>query len=129
MNAQPKLMSLDEFLLWEERQELRYEYDGAAIRALTGGTVAHSAIQTNLIAALRNALRGKPCRAFGSELKVRTSTSVRYPDAMIVCGPANPKATVAPEPTVIFELLSPSSARLDLGAKNAEYQTLVALRR
>jgi Uma2 family endonuclease len=129
MNALPKIMTLDDFLAWEKRQELRYEYDGVAIRAMTGGTVAHAAIQTNLIAALRNALRGAPCRAFGSELKVRTASSVRYPDAMIVCAPADPKATVAPEPTVIFEILSPSSARLDLGAKNAEYQTITALRR
>ncbi len=129
MNALPKLMTMDDFLLWEERQELRYEYDGAAIRAMTGGTVAHSAIQSNLIVALGAALRGKPCRVHGSELKVRTQASVRYSDAMIVCSRADPKATVAPEPTVIFEILSPSSARLDLGAKNAEYQTLAALRR
>lgn len=129
MSAIPKSMSLDDFVAWEERQELRYEFDGIATRAMTGGTVAHAAIQANLIGALRAALRGKPCRAFGSELKVRTATSVRYPDALIVSGRADPKSTFAPEPTVIFEILSPSSARLDLGAKNVEYQTLAALRR
>ena len=129
MRALPKPMTLDEFVAWEERQELRYEFDGIATRAMTGGAVAHSSIQTNLIAALRVALRGKRCRAFGSELKIRTASSIRYPDAMIVCGRADPNSTFAPEPTVIFEILSPSSARLDLGAKNAEYQTLASLRR
>lgn len=129
MNALPKPMTLDDFIAWEERQELRYEFDGFAARAMTGGTVAHSTIQTNLILALGNALRGKPCRAHGSHLKVRTALSIRYPDAMIVCAPADPKSTLAPDPTVIFEILSPSSARIDLGAKNAEYQTLPALRR
>lgn len=129
MNASPKPMSLDDFLAWEEGQELRYEYDGLSVRAMTGGTWAHSTIQTNLIRALGNALDGKPCRAQGSLLKIRTATSIRYPAAMIVCARANLTATVAPEPTVIFEILSPSSARLDLGAKNAEYQTLAALRR
>ena len=129
MNALPKQMSLDEFLAWEERQELRYEYDGLAARAMTGGTQAHAGIQVNLMAALRNGLRGKPCRAFGSELKVRTQTSIRYPDALIVCGPLEPRSTFARDPVVIFEILSPSSARLDLGAKNAEYQTIPSLRR
>jgi Uma2 family endonuclease len=129
MNAQPKAMTLDDFVAWEERQELRYEYDGVATRAMTGGTVAHSTIQSNLIAALATALRGKSCRAHGSELKVRTATSVRYPDALIVCARADPKSTFAPDPAVIFEILSPSSARLDLGAKNMEYQSLASLRR
>ena len=129
MTALAKPMSLDEFLAWEERQEMRYEYDGVAARAMTGGRVAHAAIQANLIVALGAALRGKPCRVMGSELKVRTSTSIRYPDAMIVGGYAAPRSTIAPEPTVIFGILSPRSARLDLGAKNAEYQTLASLRR
>jgi len=129
MSALPKPMSLDDFVAWEERQELRYEYDGIDARAMTGGTVTHSTIQTNLIGALRTALRGKPCRAHGNELKVRTATSIRYPDALIVCSPAPAKSTFAPDPVVIFEILSPSSARLDLGAKNAEYQTLASLNR
>ena len=122
-------MTFDEFVAWEERQEMRYEFDGVAARALTGGTVAHSTLQTHLIAALGGALRGKPCRAFGNLLKVRTATSIRYPDALIVCGPANPKATFAADPVVIFEILSPSSARVDLRAKNAEYQGLASVRR
>jgi len=129
MSALPKPMTLDDFVAWEERQELRYEYDGFEARAMTGGTATHSTIQINLIAALRVALRGKPCRAHGSELKVRTATSIRYPDALIVCGPPQPKSTFAPDPVVIFEILSPSSARLDLGAKNVEYQGLASLAR
>ena len=48
---------------------------------------------------------------------------------MIVCGPRNPKATQAQNPTVLFEILSPSSAIFDLGGKNAEYQTIPTLRR
>lgn len=129
MSALPKPMTLDDFVAWEERQELRYEYDGIDARAMTGGTFAHSLIQSNLIRALGTTLRGKPCRALGSELKVRTATSIRYPDALIVCGPAPPKSTFTTDPVVIFEILSPSSARLDLGAKNVEYQSLASLRR
>ena len=42
-------MSLEEFLAWEERQELRWEFDGFAPVAMTGGTAEHSAIQRNMI--------------------------------------------------------------------------------
>ena len=129
MGALPKPMTLDDFVAWEDRQELRYEYDGFDARAMTEGTFAHAAIQANLISVLGVALRGRPCRAIGSELKVRTATSIRYPDALVVCSPAQAKSTFAPDPVVIFEILSPSSARLDLGAKNAEYQTLASLNR
>lgn len=129
MSALPKPMTLDDFVAWEERQELRFEYDGIEARAMTGGTFAHSVIQANLITALGLALRGKPCRAIGSELKVRTATSIRYPDALIVCSPAAAKSTFTTDPVVLFEILSPSSARLDLGAKNVEYQGLASLRR
>ena len=129
MSALAKAMSLDEFLDWEERQELRYEFDGVAAEAMTGGALAHARIQINLTSALHNRLRGGPCFVVGSELKVRTATSLRYPDAAVICAPLDGKATFTREPTVLFEVLSPSSARKDLGAKNAEYQTLPSLRR
>ncbi|HEX4178798.1 MAG TPA: hypothetical protein VHY57_10185, partial [Rhizomicrobium sp.] len=50
----------EQFLAWEERQELRYEFDGFQPIAMAGGTAAHSAIQRNLIVALGVGLRGKP---------------------------------------------------------------------
>ncbi len=129
MSALPKPMTIDEFVAWEERQELRYEYDGLLARAMSGGTGAHAAIQANLLGLLFGRLRGSPCRAVGSELKVRTDTSVRYPDALITCSRLDPQSTFAPDPVVIFEIISRSSARDDLGAKNAEYQTLPSLKR
>lgn len=129
MSALPKPLSVDEFLAWEERQELRYEFDGVAAEAMTGGTAAHARIQANLMGALYERLRGGPCFVLGSELKIRTQTTIRYPDAMVVCAPGDAKATWTNAPTVLFEVLSPSSARKDLGVKNAEYQTLESLRR
>ena len=129
MSALPKPISLDEFIAWQERQELRFEYDGLDIEAMTGGTIAHARIQANLIAALTPRLRGGPGFLVGGEVKVRTATSVRYPDAMAICANADGRATSTSEPTVLFEILSPSTARKDLGAKNAEYQTLASLRR
>ena len=129
MSALTKPMTIDEFVAWEKRQEQRFEFDGFVARAMTGGTLAHSAIQANLLRVVGNALRGGPCRVHGSELKVRTQTSIRYPDALITCTRGAPQSTFAPDPVVIFEILSQSTARLDLGAKNAEYQTLPSLKR
>ena len=80
-----KPMTLEAFLAWEERQELRYEFDGSQPDAMTGGTFTHAAIQRNLIMALGNRLRGKPCQALGSELKIAVAGSIRYPDGFVVC--------------------------------------------
>ena len=129
MGAQPKPMDVEAFLVWEERQELRHEFDGAQIFAMTGGTNAHAAIQRNLIFSLTGRLRGQPCQAFGSELKIRTQTSIRYPDAFVTCSRGEPNATVVADPVVIFEILSRSTAKQDLGAKNTEYQSIPSVQR
>ena len=76
-----KPITLDQFLAWEERQELRYEFDGFQPLAMTGGTAAHAAIQRNLLIALGVGLRGRSCQPFGSELKIQVTAAIRYPDA------------------------------------------------
>ena len=53
-------LDAEQFLAWEERQELKHEFDGFQPEAMTGGTAAHETIKVNLITALRNRLRGKP---------------------------------------------------------------------
>ena len=122
-------MSLAEFLVWEERQELRYEFDGFQPCAMVGGTAAHAVVQRNLIAALASRLRGKPCQPFGSELKIEVAGSIRYPDAFVVCSPVAPKATVVSHPVVTFEILSESTARVDHVTKNAEYRATASVQR
>ena len=118
-------MSLAEFLAWEERQELRYEFDGFQPYARVGGTAAHSTVQRNLLTGLTIRLRGKPCQAHGSELKIEVAGSIRYPDAFVVCSPVAPRATVVSEPVVIFEVLS----EIDHVTKNAEYRATASVRR
>jgi Uma2 family endonuclease len=115
-------MTVDSFLAWEDDQELRHEFDGFQTRAMTGGTAGHATIQMNLAVALGTRLRGKPRRAFGSDLKIRLSGSARYPDAQVVCSPVLPTAEWVTEPVVVFEILSPSTMHEDLVVKNAEYQ-------
>jgi len=118
-----KPMTLAEFLQWESKQDLRYEFDGAQPIAMAGGTAAHAAIQRNLALALGTRLRGKPCQFFGSDLKVEVAGSCRYPDGIVVCSPVDNAAIIVNNPVVIFEILSPSTASEDRTVKAREYQS------
>ena len=96
---------------------------------MNGGTVEHSAIQSNLLAALANHLRGKPCRPHGSHLKIEAAGRIRYPDAFVVCTPVPPGAKVVGEPVVVFEILSPGTANEDLVVRNADYRATPSIKR
>lgn len=122
-------MTLDEFLAWERRQELRYEFDGTRPVAMTGGTVEHSVIATNLVRALEDRLRSKPCRAFRGDLKIVVAGRIRYPDAMVTCSPVPRGTDIIPEPVVVFEVLSASTAATDRIEKNEEYRLTPSIRR
>jgi Uma2 family endonuclease len=114
-------MTLNEFLAWEQTQELRYEFDGFEPIAMSGGTAAHAELQRNLAIAVGGRLRGGPCRFYGSDLKIESDGSSRYPDGFVVCSPVAGRETIIRDPVVIFEVLSDSSARIDLVTKNREY--------
>ena len=122
-------MTIEEFLAWEEGQELRWEFDGFRAVAMTGGTAGHSAIQRNLIATLTPRLRGKPCQAYTADLKIQAAGSIRYPDAFVVCSPVPRNATVVTDPVVVFEVLSPSTASIDHFVKNQEYRDTPSIQR
>jgi Uma2 family endonuclease len=122
-------MTLAEFLAWEERQDLRWEFDGFAPVAMTGGTFAHGLIAANIIREIGNRLAGSPCRVVGDEVKVQAAWSVRYPDAFVVCSPVDPRATLVHDPVVVFEVLSDSTAATDRFAKNREYEATPSVRR
>jgi Uma2 family endonuclease len=122
-------MTREEFLAWEAQQPLRYEFDGFQPIAMAGGTEEHAAIQRNLAIAVGGRLRGKPCRFYGSDLKIDTSETIRYPDGFVVCSPAVRGATRILDPVIIFEVLSDSSARTDLVTKNHEYAGIASVRR
>lgn len=124
-----KPLSLTDFLDWEDRQELRYEFDGVQTVAMTGGTRAHSTIQGNVALAIASRLRGKPCRFHGSHLKIEVAGSIRYPDGFVACTPGDPKDKVVRDPVVIFEVMSESTWRTDLVTKNKEYAATPSVRR
>ena len=120
-------MNLDEFLAWERGQELRYEFDGIAPVAMTGGTIEHSQIATNIVEALRRRLRGGPCRAFRGDLKIVVNGRIRYPEAVVTCAPVDRGADIVPEPVVVLEVVSPSTAAVDRVVKNRDYRGTPAI--
>lgn len=124
-----KSMSLAEFLDWEDRQPLRYEFDGLRTIAMTGGTWAHAVIQGNLAAALKPRLRGKPCQFIGNDLKIEVAGSIRYPDGFVTCTPGAPGDKMARGPVVVFEVLSESTAGVDMVVKNREYAMTPSIQR
>jgi len=131
---QPHRMTDEEFFAWEEktRPERHELLDGIAVprrlRAMSGGTVGHSLFSTNIAAAVRQKLPPGPSRAHGSNLKIRTPAgSIRYPDAAVDCGALDLKSYIASEPTVVFEVLSPSNRPGQLLVLLADYQSIPSL--
>jgi Uma2 family endonuclease len=121
--------TLADFLIWEERQELRYEFDGHAAHAMTGGTYEHDAITFNIRRALHQRLEGKPCRPCGPNLKIIVQGKARYPDCLVTCAPIQRGATVIENPVVVIEVISEDSARTDRIEKVREYQATASIQR
>jgi Uma2 family endonuclease len=126
--AAQNLMTLDEFLAWEREQPERYEFADGVVVMITGGSAAHSVISLNLALALRHALRGSGCRPFSSDMKVLANKTVRYPDVSVTCSPVSDGDTVLPEPVLIIEVVSPSTARTDRGRKKFDYFATPSIR-
>jgi Uma2 family endonuclease len=120
LNLKP--LTFEQFLDWERGQEQKHEFvDGEPV-GMAGGTEAHNIIQANLIAAVAPRLRGSGCRAFPSDMLVKTGTGRgRYPDMTIDCGPRRGENLVAPEPRVVFEVLSEETQQRDRTIKLADY--------
>lgn len=118
----------ERFLDWAERQEERYEFDGVAPVAMTGGTARHNLITINIHGSLRARLRGTSCSPFGPDLGIETVQSgIRYPDALITCTKFRQSEKIAPNPVVVFEVVSPTSGRLDRIVKLREYAAVPSI--
>jgi Uma2 family endonuclease len=117
MATQIRHETLAAFLEWEEQQSERYERVGGRVWMMTGGTLAHNRITTNVLVALRTRLKS-PCEAFVTDVKVVTpGEDVMYPDVVVACGAFADRATLLTEPVVIVEVLSQSTAARDQGFK------------
>jgi Uma2 family endonuclease len=132
-SAAAELMSVAEFFDFEEASVEKHEYYQGQVYAMAGGTLRHSQIKVNVVRELSQRLRGKPCKPFDADLRVRIPKSglITYPDASVVRGP--PKTddqdrNAITNPTVIVEVISETTEHYDRGAKFRFYQGLDSLR-
>jgi Uma2 family endonuclease len=123
-------MTRDQFFDWAEAQDARYEFDGFDPVAMTGGNLNHNSIAFNIHRALHARLRGTGCRPWGLDAGVATvGDTVRYPDGVVTCSPADGVSRLVPNPVVVFEVISPTSGHVDRIVKVREYNAVDSIRR
>jgi Uma2 family endonuclease len=125
--ARPHPWTVDDFLAFEAEEPERYEFVDGIVRMMTGGSAAHSAIKGNIFAELRTVVRGGPCRVDVDDLKVVTASAVMYPDVLVICRPLVPEDDRVADPTIVVEVISPTTETHDRIRKWREYQTIASL--
>lgn len=125
--------SYAEYLERERETGLRHEFLDGQVFAMTGGTPEHARLIAEVTYALRSSVDPARCRVFSSDLRVRIPSTglATYPDLAVVCGSVevdaeDPHAVI--NPSVLVEVLSPSTEAYDRGEKWAHYRRLSSLR-
>ncbi|MGD1703664.1 Uma2 family endonuclease [Dapis sp. BLCC M229] len=127
----PDQMTPQEYLDWEEKQPIKYEYMNGQIFAMTGGTIPHNDISLNLATALKNHLRGKGCKVSMADAKLGVSEEgpFYYPDVMVTCDERDRRATkVIYHPCLVVEVLSPGTEAFNRGKKFKNYRNISTLK-
>lgn len=122
----------DEYLQGELASEIRHEYVAGRVYAMSGGTLNHQRVAGNFFRLAGNQLTGKPCFPTGSDFKLlvplgRGEEAFYYPDGMIICVPVLGSALFSNSPSVILEVLSPTTRRIDEVQKLRDYLTIPTL--
>ena len=123
-SLQPQKMTAAEYLEWELRQELRYEYCNGEVFAMAGGTKNHDKIAFNLRRMLSDVVEANGCDITGSDVKVLVNKgmSYRYPDLVVSCDERDKNNETFYEfPQLIVEVLSSSTESVDRVEKFKEY--------
>jgi Uma2 family endonuclease len=123
----------EEYLQSERAGDLRHELVNGALYAMSGGSVAHAQLTARAIRLIGRQVQGGPCDTFSSDLRVKVEATgtYTYPDLSVVCGKAEVEddhGDTLLNPTVLVEVLSPSTEAYDRGAKFEHYRRLASLR-
>jgi Uma2 family endonuclease len=133
MSSDPKtLLTEEEYLVIERQAEFRSEFHEGEMFAMAGASRQHNRIVTNIVTALDNQLRKRPCNVYSSDMRVKiVSTGLfTYPDLVVTCGEemfADHEQDILLNPLVIFEVLSDSTEAYDRGKKFEQYQSIDSL--
>ena len=128
-----KFYSIAEYLQMENEALEKHEYYKGEIFAMSGAGNRHNIIAINIIVSLANSLKGKSCQPFGSDMRIHIpqNTLFTYPDISIICGDiinADEDENSTTNPTVIIEILSPSTRNYDRGVKFMLYRAIPTLK-
>lgn len=133
MEPQPKpSLTPEDYLALERQAETKSEYLDGEMFAMMGGSLKHSLIVGNLVRELGSQLKKRPCQVFPSDLRVHTPATglYTYPDVIVVCGEPrlqDEHQDTLLNPTVIIEVLSPTTEAYDRGKKFEHYRSIESL--
>lgn len=133
MKAQTvKKMTPQEYLVMERQNEYKSEYLNGEIFAMAGASEAHNLVSTNVLREFSTHLKKRPCRVYPGDMRVRIPQTglYTYPDVTVVCGKPefeDERRDTLLNPTLIVEVLSPSTEAYDRGAKFGHYRKLESL--
>lgn len=125
-------MTETEYLAFDRASDTKHEYIHGEVVAMSGASEAHNLITVNCLVALKNGLHGKPCKVYPSDMRLKVAATglYAYPDVSVVCGEAqfsDDALDTLLNPTVLIEVLSPSTERFDRGRKAQAYRQLPSL--
>jgi len=125
-------ISPQEYLRLERQSEYKSEYVNGQIFAMTGASRKHNLITTNISRELSQQLKGRPCEVYAVDMrvKVRATGLYTYPDVAVACGEPEFEDDFIDtllNPTLLVEVLSPSTERYDRIAKSSYYRTMESL--
>jgi Uma2 family endonuclease len=125
-------LTVQEYVALDRDSEERWEYANGEAWATRGASPEHGIVARNVTVSLGNALRDRPCIPFPDGQKIATprTRAYHYPDASVVCGDLRCDDTddrAITNPTLLVEILSPTTADYDRGGKLAHYRTLDSL--
>ena len=125
----PKFYTPEEYLKLERASDTRHEYAGSEIFEMAGGSRRHNRIATNVIRLLGNQVLERECSVYGSDMRVKIASPVKYtyPDIVAVCGEEffeDENEDTLLNPMLIIEVLSKSTEGYDRGEKFEYYQTI-----
>lgn len=127
------LLTPAEYLAFERESETKHEYVAGEITAMAGASRRHNLTVSATLTSLNNALAARPCDVYPSDMRVKIGPLgiYTYPDITVVCGESeleDSEQDTLLNPTVIIEVLSPSTAQYDRGLKFRRYQLISSLR-
>lgn len=128
--AEKLQLTPEEYLQGEASAEFKHEYLDGEVWAMVGASDAHVTIAGNMFFLLKQSLKGTPCRAYISDMKVNVATANAffYPDVLVTCdGKDRDNNLYKQHPLFIAEVLSPSTEAFDRGGKFSAYRQLESL--